>query len=247
MFLFNTFEKFGRLAKPILIVGSGHTGTTLLACMFGARSDTYIPNRETGAFMDPSRTRRKLRKLLRQYRATECRYFAEKTPRHVYYIDPIRRSVPNVKFVAMMRDGRDVAASFIKRSGKWQTGWKRWEEAALIIKEEAVNPDVFLLRYEDLVADPGIALRKLCSDLEMRFDPDMLRFHELGKDWSFGKSLDSGASDRSRHHRALRAAQMRTPLFDGRGKWLELLPPEAKTVFKTGQTGALMRHFGYLD
>ena len=50
-----------------------------------------------------------------------------------------------------------------------------------------------------------------------------------------------------REHRELRNKQINSPLFDGRGAWRDLLPPEAAAEFERGELGDFMGLFGYLD
>jgi hypothetical protein len=95
------------------ICGSPHSGTTLLATMFAAHPDIFVPLREMSVFVEPPLIPVRL-DILRLEAALSGRpHFAEKTPRHVHFIGRMRDMVPGARIVVVMRDGRDVAASYV--------------------------------------------------------------------------------------------------------------------------------------
>ena len=101
------------------ICGCGHSGTTLLATILSAHPDVYVPLHETYAFF--ARRPGRLWRLWRLRRATlraGKRYLIEKTPRHINALGTIRREVRGARFVVMVRDGRDVTASFAEALGR---------------------------------------------------------------------------------------------------------------------------------
>ncbi len=89
------------------------------------------------------------------------------------------RLFPEAVFIHLIRDGRDVASSFL------ELGWAdRIEEAALHWRlrvrrgrraGRALPAGRYHeLRYEDLVADPAPQLRDLCAAIGLPFSPAML-------------------------------------------------------------------------
>ena len=62
----------------MFIVGSGHSGTTLVASMFSARDDNFVPNRETTAFMRPKVAKAKWTRVQEKFEASGCTYIVEK-------------------------------------------------------------------------------------------------------------------------------------------------------------------------
>ncbi|MGH9119729.1 MAG: sulfotransferase family protein, partial [Acidimicrobiales bacterium] len=109
--------------------------------------------------------------------------WADKTPGYVLHIRRLAELFPEAVFVHLVRDGRDVAASFL------ELGWAGTiEEAALHWKlrvRRGRRAGARLpagryqeLRYEELVADPGPSLRLVCAAAGLRFEPAMLDHHD---------------------------------------------------------------------
>ena len=56
---------------------------------------------------------------------------------------------------------------------------QRWQGRILRAREQAPRLEHYLeLRYEDLVLDTEMTLRKLCDFIELPFDDAMLTYHE---------------------------------------------------------------------
>lgn len=232
------------LITKTFICGCGHSGTTLLANMFAAHRGIYIPHFESGMFLldnpGPYLRRYYFKTLLRGRR-----HFAEKTPRHVLHIPKIRRYVPDAKMVLMVRDGRDVAASFLKRYGELQRGLDRWLDAGKIVLAEREASDTMVLRYEDLVRSPEDRVREVCDFAGLPFRPEMLRYHESKRMWFGGKEMAEGVGANGDEHKKLRNWQVNQPIFDGSGKWKKAFPDGAPDQLTSGLGGELMSAFGY--
>ena len=98
---------------------------------------------------------------------------------YVLHIRDLARLFPESAFIHLVRDGRDVACSFL------ELGWADTiEEAAMHWRlrvtrgrraGRALPSGRYLeLRYEDLVRDPDTQLRALCSTIELPFSTAML-------------------------------------------------------------------------
>ena len=105
--------------------------------------------------------------------------YGDKTPGYVVHLPVIAGLFPEAVVVHVVRDGRDVAASFV------ELGWAGTaEEAALHWRlrvsrgrqaGRALAPGRYHeLRYEDLVADPERTLRALCEAIALPFSPAMV-------------------------------------------------------------------------
>jgi len=106
-------------------------------------------------------------------------WWADKTPPHIDHVDLLARVFPGAKFVELVRDGRDVSLSMqgmpFGGNNAWTTA-KRW---AHCIREgerqRAARPDdVLLVRYEDLVTQPEVEVRRVSEFLDIEYDEDML-------------------------------------------------------------------------
>lgn len=235
-----------RLKTTAFILGCGHSGTSLLANMFAARTDVFIPLRETGAFLDAAAAPMRWEALRADALASGKPHLVEKTPGHVRVLPLIRAMVPGARFIAMMRDGRDVAASFIKRFGAAEHGRRRWLSDNAVLLAEAEACDVTILRYEDLIADPERALRSVCTFLDFTYDSRMLDYHRTERRWFDVPATAPGDGRNGIEHRMLRNWQINQPLFDGRGLWKDMLTPEDAAAFEAPEAQAIMAHFGYV-
>lgn len=105
--------------------------------------------------------------------------YGDKTGDHVLSLGPITALFPEARVIHLIRDGRDVAASFM------ELGWsENIEQAALHWRQrvlkgrqagEILGRDRYLeLRYEDLVTRTEDTLHRLCGHISLPFDRAML-------------------------------------------------------------------------
>ncbi|MBA2337928.1 MAG: sulfotransferase [Acidimicrobiia bacterium] len=115
--------------------------------------------------------------------------YGDKTPSYVMHMPTILGLLPEARFVHLIRDGRDVALSFLDAS----FGPDTVEEAALHWKQRVrrgrsagrqLGPGRYLeVFYEDLVTRPEDALGAICAFLDLPYHPQMLRYRELLDDF----------------------------------------------------------------
>lgn len=110
--------------------------------------------------------------------------YGDKTPFYVLHLALLAEIFPEARFVHVIRDGRDVALSYLDVD--W--GPETLEEAAVLWKRavrrgraagERIGAGRYReIRYEQLVAEPEATVRQLCDFLDLRFEPAMLRYYE---------------------------------------------------------------------
>jgi hypothetical protein len=89
--------------------------------------------------------------------------------------------------VHVIRDGRDVALSFLDQGFGPRTiseaavRWKRWVGRGRSAGRRLDPGRYTEVRYEALVDDPEATLGPLCGFLDLPFDPAMLRYFEPGR------------------------------------------------------------------
>lgn len=130
----------------------------------------------------------------REYERTPCAifdyvltYFAnqegkpiwcEKTPMHALHMLDLARGFPRAKFVHMIRDGRDCAASFRRRWGYNPRvtvfRWKRTISAAQAQAKQLAENRYTEVRFEELTTDPEQVLKRLLGFLELDFESNVL-------------------------------------------------------------------------
>ena len=100
---------------------------------------------------------------------------------HRHY-EAVRRIWPNARFIHLVRDGRDVASSWMKfgwHGNTWSCGHEwiarldEWEQ----LRTSLSDHQYFALRFEDLIDDPPLQLQKLCRHFGLAYQPEMLEYH----------------------------------------------------------------------
>jgi hypothetical protein len=122
--------------------------------------------------------------------------FVEKTPTNVYSFRAFAREHPGVPLIHQIRDGRDVAASLVKRGKTLFYAGSRWlyDTAAGMAARGASQ--YMETRYESLVSDAPGTLRTVLAHLGLEYDAAMLE-----------ATASAGASTYEEQWRAKRSAQ----------------------------------------
>lgn len=218
-------SKDGHRPKPVFIVGSGRSGTTLAATLINRFADVHIA-KETGYIsravdllesIDKPESMERLVALTNswlkvegwtgradaeQFRAFAAReglqgaagymhyvwmldsrrsrnglsHVGDNTPGYVWVIPKLEQMLENARYIHVVRDPRDVAASILAmRFGandvltaalEWQANIGAWMAA-----ERIVPPERRLeIRYEDLCRTPAAALGRVAAFLDQGID-----------------------------------------------------------------------------
>jgi Sulfotransferase family len=112
--------------------------------------------------------------------------WGDKTPKYVRSMRRIQRTIPEARFVHVIRDGRDIALSrWDQRSRRGLEGppveriAAQWDKKIRSARADAPKLRHYVeVRYEDLIADTEATLRRVCEFVELDFDPAMLSYHE---------------------------------------------------------------------
>lgn len=107
-------------------------------------------------------------------RHTHTRVFAEKTPSNCYCFHEFLELFPDAKLLHIVRDGRDVVCSFMKRGMSLFRATSLWlynTSAALLYRN---LPQYFELTYEELVTDPTETIQRVCEHIGVRYFAAML-------------------------------------------------------------------------
>ncbi len=104
----------------------------------------------------------------------------DKTPPYVAIVPQLAILYPEARFIHLIRDGRDVAMSFIDLGfGCRFYDGKRFEWIAAMefarAWRQTSKPDRFMeVKFEDLVSQPEPTLRRICTFLGANFEAEML-------------------------------------------------------------------------
>jgi Sulfotransferase family len=180
--------------------------------------------------------------------------WGDKTPGYVKRMRPIAAGLEEARFVHLIRDGRDVALS--RRSRGMGAGkpiadvaelWRRRIENARR-QAKKLKGRYLELRYEDLVADPEVVLRRVCGLVDLGYEPAMLRYHEAASE-RIGElghlSAREGRPERAQEERRAAHALAAKPPTAGRTEvWRTEMPAADRVEFER-VAGSLLADLGY--
>jgi hypothetical protein len=178
--------------------------------------------------------------------------WGEKTPQYVKSMRRIARVLPEARFVHLIRDGRDVALSLLSVS--WgpatiEDAAVQWTGQIRRARRKSRFVEHYMeLRYEELVADPEPALRRVCDFAELSFEPGMLAYHEgaadrmsaVSRDFQIGGGPALSAEERAAQHALVSEA----PAASRAGRWRDEMSPADVAAFE-GIAGPTLAELGY--
>lgn len=177
--------------------------------------------------------------------------WGDKTPSHCRHMTVLAAQLPELRFVHIVRDGRDVALSVRGlpiAPGGIDAIAADWRDGIVAARRQgAVVRHYREVRYERLVADPEAELRALCDYLRLDFDPAMLRAHERAaarhREMPERRLADGTwitHEERNRWH----GLTLRPPDPARAGRWREALEPADVAGFEA-VAGPLLAELGY--
>jgi Sulfotransferase family len=126
-----------------------------------------------------------VRAMYASYAAREGKArYGDKAANHVLFMDKIAGLLPEARFVHLIRDGRDVALSFLQAEfgtasiPEAAAEWERFVRRGRACGRMLGAPRYLEVRYERLVSEPELVVREVCDFVDLPFDPVMLRYHE---------------------------------------------------------------------
>ena len=179
--------------------------------------------------------------------------WGDKTPGYGMRMRRISRTLPEARFIHLIRDGRDAALSRARASGKRVRPTKaaeRWRERIEQARAQGARVDHYLeARYEDLITDPEPTLRGILSRVELDWDPAVLRYHERAAERLAEMDRDLPAMGGKGHRPAEKrvgshAMTKRPPDPTRLARWREEMSAEDVAEFEA-VAGELLSELGY--
>ncbi|MDZ7725844.1 MAG: sulfotransferase [candidate division KSB1 bacterium] len=175
---------------PLLIGGCGRSGTTILLSIVSAHPALFTIPEELGMFnravesddghIVPGRIDRLYRYILFNRIPSSCRFWCEKTPRNVLYLDKIDRYFGGrFKFIHIIRDARDVVLS--QHPSEPERYWvspERWVRDVSAGLEYDEHPSVLTLYYENLILEFESTVNKICQFLNIPVTEEILNWYK---------------------------------------------------------------------
>jgi len=199
----------------IIIAGCGHTGSTLLAKILSQHPEVFCNYQENGQFLLYNWFRLDVLLDEQNQAAVHCgkRFVLEKTPRHVWHLDQIRRSLPTSKIILTVREPKATITSLFKRTGDLKSSIQRYQDDTIqVIRQASQFTDVKIIKYEDLTANASSVTKDICNFLDIDWNSDLLEFHKDSRNWFDGQS-DA--------HTSLRNFQLSQPLYSSEKTWID--------------------------
>jgi hypothetical protein len=202
-------------SDPIVLFGAPRSGTTFLNELLNSHPEVHITHEmrlfawahqslvvspKTSRFLVTYREEfaehatQHFAGLIRNFYSAKwphVRYWGDKNPHYADVwnrgcLDTVRRIFPGAKFIHIIRDGRDVVASLVRREHADGAPWADIETAAWAWHDHVtigsafgrkVGPESYYeIRYEDLVADGLRSARDICGFLGIPLDPAVEQF-----------------------------------------------------------------------
>lgn len=180
----------------VILLGTQRSGTTLLTRILDTHSKLFIQNEISVAQVFNSEKTKEIisncnDQVLKRHgksipdllTETNKTYWGFKDPQLTEHLDKLKPFLRKTKFITIIRDPRGVVNSYI--DNKWglgttaYTGALRWKEEVELQKAfMALAPKQCLyIRYEDLVSELEPTLKRICTHLNIEYEPEMLDFH----------------------------------------------------------------------
>ena len=116
------------------------------------------------------------------------KYFLDKTPRYYHIINDISNIFPKSKIIILIRNPIAVFASILNYN--FNNDWAklinapdRYDDLVLAptnITKYVLNKEKpIVVHYEDLVSKPHYTIKKLCGDLNIEFDSNMMEYSSV--------------------------------------------------------------------
>ena len=130
--------------------------------------------------------------------------WADCTPDHLLFIPEIKRQIPNALVVHIIRDGRDVALSYVRQGWAYPFAWDRKEHLSVaglywewIVRHgreygRRLGTDYYEVHYEDLVEKPRETLRALGEFVGQELDYEKIQQVGIGSVSKPNTSFDAG-------------------------------------------------------
>jgi len=173
---------------PVYIGGCGRSGTTLLLSILSSHPDIFACPKElnifeyaavkSGKLVLPKHYRLYRTFITHKIKKSATRY-CEKSPSNIHHIDELTDlHNGNFKLIHILRDGRDVILSKHpkKEKGYWVDP-ERWVQDVREGLKYSNHPNVYTVKYEELVSNFEKNIRDICSFLDIEPGTEILNWH----------------------------------------------------------------------
>lgn len=164
----------------------------------------------------------------------QARLWGDQSPFNTMRLPWIQAVFPAGRYLHLLRDGRDVVASYKQKGDPLPWAVERWKTSVYAARkaEKQLGPAGFLeVRYEDLVTAPEQTLKAICDFAEIAFQPQMLDY------WKLPTTLEHRYQA---HHRNLQKPVFRSSI----GSWQQRLTADEQALVNH-KLAPLLHDLGY--
>jgi hypothetical protein len=166
--------------------------------------------------------------------------WADCTPEHLLYMEEIKRQIPDAQFIHIIRDGRDVALSYVKQGWSYPLPWDRreglgvaglyWEWIVRKGRERGkrLGASYQEVRFEELITNPQETLSRIGVFIDHDLDYDRIQHNGIG---SVGEPNSSFADESE-------------GTFNPIARWRKKMSPQQIASFEE-LVGGFLRELGY--
>jgi len=178
--------------------------------------------------------------LYRYYAKQEkgvVKIWGDKTPINIHFIDFIYPEFKNAKYIFLIRDARDVVLSY-KSLPEHQASntnyaiWK-WKDSIQKLRYLQKRTNVLILKYEDLVSNPGNAVNNVLEYLELNQDNSLIELKS--------QATGMGVGDKPHHQNLNQPINTRSV-----GKWRTHLDKKEIALVEK-ECSDYLKEFGYIN
>jgi len=185
--------------------------------------------------------------------------WGDKSPRYAGKMVKLGRNLPEARFIHLIRDGRDVALSRLRKRGddpaQVADAARKWRNRILRARKRSPKVSHYTeARFEELVADTEPTLRRICEFSQLEWDPAVLDYHERSEERMAEMAHALPAKDgRKRQASEAVLAERRAkrhqlvtepPRPERLEVWRRKMTPECLAAFEA-EAGDLLSELGY--
>jgi hypothetical protein len=186
---------------------------------------------------------------LHQKKATETNLIIDKNNFYTYYVKELIQLYPDAKFCVSIRDYRGFVASNLKSQHQFKAKksvaffaevWNCYLKKIQVLQNE-LGHRLSILRYEDLVVQPEMEMKKLANFFSFQYDEACFQFHEQIKETVNNYKQTTNADPRI----VKKIEDLTRPIHGGSvDSWNNILSPK-EIIQIESISGNLGKSFGY--
>ena len=185
--------------------------------------------------------------------------WGDKSPRYAAKMVKLGRHLPEARFIHLIRDGRDVALSRLRKRGddpgQVAEAARKWRSRIERARKRSPKLSHYTeARFEELITDTEPTLRRICEFSQLEWDPAILRYHEKSEErlaemahaLPAKEGTERKASAEVLAERRAKRHQLVTepPKAERLAVWKRKMTPECLAVFEA-EAGGLLAELGY--